>query len=154
MTRAGTNSLEAFGAYLRSQRRLARLTLRELSELTKISNPYLSQVERGLHQPSINVIKSLANALNVSAEALLAQAAGLDDDPRAHHELPDTERAIRNDPLLSEAQKAALLSVYRSFIAGEEPSARAQPTAAAPRPTSPRTNGQTTHRKPRARKTP
>ncbi len=128
MNRAGTDSLEAFGAYLRSQRRLAKLTLRQLSDLTKISNPYLSQVERGLHQPSIAVIKSLANALNVSAEALLAQAAGLDDDEPNHHDIPDTERAIRNDPRLSEAQKAALLSVYRSFGSGG-PADGAEPAA-------------------------
>jgi transcriptional regulator with XRE-family HTH domain len=150
MTRTGTSSLEAFGAYLRSQRRLARLTLRELSELTKISNPYLSQVERGLHQPSITVIKSLANALNVSAEALLAQAAGLDDDDMTPNDVPDTELAIRNDALLSEPQKAALLSVYRSFIAGETPSAPA-PTKAAPI-NGKRTSTAKSTSKPRARK--
>ena len=78
MVTNGTTAFDAFGKYLRSQRQLARLTLRELSEITKISNPYLSQIERGLHQPSIKVIKSLADALNLSAEAMLAQAAGLD----------------------------------------------------------------------------
>lgn len=112
-------ALEAFGEFLRSQRRLARLTLRELSDLTNISNPYLSQLERGLHAPSVRVITSLAKALNLSAEALLAQAAGIDadaDDPAAPG--ADTEAAIRNDPRLTEPQKDALLTVYRSFLTG------------------------------------
>lgn len=74
---------EAFGTYLRAQRQLARLSLRQLAELTRISNPYLSQIERGLHQPSVAVIRSLADALDLSAEDLLAQAAGLVDRPDA-----------------------------------------------------------------------
>jgi len=110
-------ALGAFGEYLRSQRRLARLTLRELSELTSISNPYLSQLERGLHAPSVRVITSLAKALNLSAEALLAQAAGIDDPDEPLSGTPDTETAIRNDQRLTEAQKDALLTVYRSFLA-------------------------------------
>ena len=69
-----------FGEYLRSQRQLAQLTLRQLAELSSISNPYLSQIERGLHQPSMAVIRSIADALNLSADALLAQVAGLEDD--------------------------------------------------------------------------
>lgn len=113
-------ALEAFGEFLRTQRRLAKLTLRELSDLTHISNPYLSQLERGMHAPSVRVITSLAKALNLSAEALLAQAAGLDGDDETGEATPgaDTEAAIRNDPRLSEAQKDALLTVYRSFLAG------------------------------------
>ena len=116
----GTNgSLGPFGDYLRSQRRLARLTLRELSELTKISNPYLSQLERGMHAPSVRVIKSLAQALNLSAEALLAQAAGIDDnaDPAPDNGI-DTEAAIRHDARLTDPQKDALITVYRSFLTG------------------------------------
>jgi DNA-binding XRE family transcriptional regulator len=66
---------DTFGGYLRSQRQLAQLSLRQLAELTKVSNPYLSQIERGLHQPSIGVIKSLAQALNLSVGDLLAHAA-------------------------------------------------------------------------------
>jgi len=118
MSTNGTTAFDAFGKYLRSQRQLARLTLRELSEITKISNPYLSQIERGLHQPSIKVIKSLADALNLSAEAMLAQAAGLDEDYCAAPN-SDTESAIRADGRLSESQKQALLSVYRSFLSTE-----------------------------------
>ena len=114
---ATDGSLGPFGDYLRSQRRLARLTLRELSDLTNISNPYLSQLERGMHAPSVRVIKSLAKALNLSAEGLLAQAAGIDDndDAPADHAV-DTETAIRHDARLTDPQKEALLTVYRSFL--------------------------------------
>ena len=66
---------EALGAFIRSQRKLANLSLRQLADLTSLSNPYLSQVERGLHQPSVRALKSIADALNVSAETLLAEAA-------------------------------------------------------------------------------
>ncbi|MCQ3809688.1 MAG: helix-turn-helix domain-containing protein [Acidimicrobiia bacterium] len=113
------SAVEAFGNYLRSQRKLAQLTLRELSDLAEVSNPYLSQLERGLHQPSVRVIKSLATALNLSAETLLAQAAGID---AANGENPDgvsdTEATIRSDANLSDEQKAALLEVYRSMTSG------------------------------------
>jgi transcriptional regulator with XRE-family HTH domain len=110
--------MKAFGEYVRAQRRLAQLTLRELAEMASVSNPYLSQVERGLHQPSVKVIKALADALNVSAETLLAQAAGLDDDRAAANDsAADTEAVIRNDPRLTALQKEALLGVYRSFVA-------------------------------------
>jgi transcriptional regulator with XRE-family HTH domain len=63
---------EALGAFIRTQRKMANLSLRQLAELTSLSNPYLSQVERGLHQPSVRVLKALSDALNVSAETLLA----------------------------------------------------------------------------------
>jgi transcriptional regulator with XRE-family HTH domain len=102
-----------FGAYVKAQRNLAQLSLRQLSELTRISNPYLSQIERGLHQPTVAVIKALAKALDLSVEDLLAQAAGVDGEegPAA-----STEAAIRVDPLLSVGQKRALLAVYRSMV--------------------------------------
>ena len=69
---------EALGAFIREQRKRANLSLRQLAELTSLSNPYLSQVERGLHQPSVRVLKALSGALNVSAETLLAQAGLID----------------------------------------------------------------------------
>jgi transcriptional regulator with XRE-family HTH domain len=116
--------VDGLGNFIRTQRRLANLTLREMAELAKVSNPYLSQVERGLHEPSVRVLRSIAAALNVSAETLLAQA-GLVDDAAdlaggapagARRTVRPTETAIRLDPDLSEAQKEALLSVYRSFV--------------------------------------
>ena len=113
--------IEALGNFIRTQRRLANLSLRELAERTNVSNPYLSQIERGLHEPSVRVIRSIAGALNLSAETLLAQA-GLLEGATAPADgaepAPDTEAAIRADPRLSDSQKEALLGVYRSYVAG------------------------------------
>ncbi len=109
-----SNPWEAFGQYLRSQRQLAQMSLRQLAEVARISNPYLSQIERGLHQPSVTIIKTLAEALGVSPEDLLAHAAGIDGEPDHGR---GTEATIRSDPNLNEAQKSALLAVYRSMVA-------------------------------------
>src|SRR5213080_4437911 len=113
--------LESLGSFIRSQRRLANLSLRDMAELTHVSNPYLSQIERGMHEPSVRVLRSIARALNLSAETLLAQAGLLerDDDGATddgEHAL-DTESSIRADPALSDSQKQALLAVYRSYLA-------------------------------------
>ena len=105
--------LHALGAFIRAQRQLANLSLRQMAELAHVSNPYLSQLERGLHEPSVRVLQSISRALNVSAETLLAHA-GLDDDEHAEPQA-DTESAIRADPDLHDDQKQALLSVYRSY---------------------------------------
>jgi transcriptional regulator with XRE-family HTH domain len=117
--------MEAFGGFIRSQRKLANLTLRQLAELTSLSNPYLSELERGMHQPSVRVLKQLSDALNVSAEMLLAQAGLLDrDSGRAAEERPgadSVERAIRTDSQLDESQKAALLAVYQSMTRPQRP---------------------------------
>ena len=120
---------EALGSFIRAQRKMANLSLRQLAELTKLSNPYLSQVERGLHQPSVRVLKQLSDALNVSAETLLTQAGlidavvadkaktdGHDQDQAAPNSPPPTEDAIRADARLSDDQKAALIAVYRSML--------------------------------------
>lgn len=110
--------MEALGAFIRSQRQLARLSLRQLAELTSLSNPYLSEIERGMHQPSVRVLKLIAEALNVSAETLLIQAGLLDaEDPDAAG--PAAEQvaaAIRADHRLSSEQKAALIAVYDSML--------------------------------------
>jgi transcriptional regulator with XRE-family HTH domain len=101
------------GSFIRMQRQMANLSLRQLSALTEISNPYLSQVERGLHEPSMRVMKSIADALNVSAELLFEQAGVITP------EKPDekaTEAAIRADKRLSDAQRKALIGVYRSYV--------------------------------------
>jgi transcriptional regulator with XRE-family HTH domain len=112
MSNTGDKSWDAFGTYLRSQRKLAQLSLRQLGALTKVSNPYLSQIERGLHQPSIGVIKSLAEALNLSVSDLLSHAAGVTPKEAT---TTTTEAAIRSDPRLDDAQKSALLAVYASM---------------------------------------
>ena len=115
------DQLEGLGSFIRSQRRLANLSLRQLAELTDVSNPYLSQIERGLHEPSVRVLRSIARALNVSAETLLSQAGLLEGeeagDASGGRSEPDTEVAIRSDPHLTDSQKNALLGVYRSYLA-------------------------------------
>jgi transcriptional regulator with XRE-family HTH domain len=112
--------MEAFGAFIRSQRKLANLTLRQMAELTSLSNPYLSELERGMHQPTVRVLRQLSDALNVSAEMLLSHAGLLDPEPADEGDpgkpVPDSvERAIRTDSQLDEGQKAALLAVYQSM---------------------------------------
>jgi transcriptional regulator with XRE-family HTH domain len=120
--------MEALGAFIRQQRKRANLSLRQLAELTTLSNPYLSQIERGLHQPSVRVLKLLSGALNVSAETLLAQAGLLDsaadaaaasaeDLAAAREPAPaSVEAAISGDDRLADEQKAALLAVYHSML--------------------------------------
>lgn len=116
------SQLEALGGFIRGQRQLAKLSLREMARLTDVSNAYLSQIERGLHQPSVRVLRSLADALNVSAETLLAQAGLIEEETtsgRPAEAAPGPERtiaAIMADPTLTPAQREALLSVYRSFL--------------------------------------
>lgn len=114
---------EALGTFLRSQRRLANLSLREMAERTKVSNAYLSQIERGMHAPSVRVLQSIAQALDLSAEAMMAQAGLLGDEPAPAEGTAEpraTESAIRSDPRLTDDQKEALLSVYRSYLAINE----------------------------------
>jgi transcriptional regulator with XRE-family HTH domain len=110
--------MEAFGAFIRSQRKLANLTLRQLAELTSLSNPYLSELERGMHQPSVRVLRQLSDALQLSADVLLAQAGLLDPEGgkgQATSEQPGVEHAIKMDATLDDTQKAALLAVYHSM---------------------------------------
>ncbi len=116
--------LQALGAFIRTQRQLANLSLRQLAEMTSLSNPYLSQVERGLHQPSVRVLRLISDALNLSAETLLAQAgrragAARPGPARAAPGAADAEAAIRADQRLSEEQKSALITVYRSMLRSE-----------------------------------
>jgi transcriptional regulator with XRE-family HTH domain len=112
----GDDRLHDLGAFIRAQRQLANLSLRQMADLAHVSNPYLSQLERGLHEPSVRVLQSIGRALNLSAETLLAHT-GVVDDPDTRG-APDTEAAIRSDPSLSDEQKQALLSVYRSYVQG------------------------------------
>jgi transcriptional regulator with XRE-family HTH domain len=111
-------SPKLLGALLRSQRVAAELSLRELSARTNVSNAYLSELERGLHEPSLRVLRAIASALDTSLGAMLAGAGILEDGVRGdqHPELRATEVAILRDPELSEPQRTALLSVYRSFV--------------------------------------
>ena len=101
---------------------MADLSLRQLAEIAQISNPYLSQLEHGLHEPSARVLQSIARALDVSADTLLSRA-GNASDASSHDDSVDGEAAIRNDPRLSDEQKRALLAVYRSYVQSNEPPA-------------------------------
>lgn len=100
------------GDYLRDQRRQAELTLRQLAEQTGVSNPYLSQIERGLRRPSAEVLQQIAKALRISAETLYVRAGFL--DPSADG-VPSVELAVLSDAGLNERQKSVLLDIYRAF---------------------------------------
>ncbi|MEI2779042.1 MAG: helix-turn-helix transcriptional regulator [Tetrasphaera sp.] len=124
------------GEYLREQRENARLSVRQLSEMAGVSNPYLSQIERGLKKPSAEILQQLAKGLSVSAESLYVRAGLL--DPSEHGEegdLPGTRAAIKSDPRLSSQQKASLLAVYDSYVAGGAPADAPAPATGAKRAT-------------------
>ncbi|MGF1598662.1 MAG: helix-turn-helix domain-containing protein [Acidimicrobiales bacterium] len=104
--------LEQMGEFIRAQRKMMELSQRELAKLTELSDPYVSQLERGLHEPSVRVLKSLATALNVRAETLLAYAGLLDPDQAG---TPTVVEAVQADPHLTPDQKQTLLGVYRNF---------------------------------------
>jgi transcriptional regulator with XRE-family HTH domain len=95
-----------------------RPSWRELAARTDVSNAYLSELERGLHEPSLRVLRAIASALDTPLGAMLESAGVLGDSDEGGHEgrLPDTETAILRDPALTEPQRVALLSVYRSFV--------------------------------------
>jgi transcriptional regulator with XRE-family HTH domain len=115
--------MQALGAFIRSKRQLANMSLRQLAERTKLSNPYLSQIERGLHQPSVRVIRLISEALEVSTETLLAQAGLLHRDSHADDHAksppPDVEAAIRAERRLTQEQQNALIAVLRSMLPTE-----------------------------------
>ena len=102
--------LEQMGEFIKAQRKLMELSQRELAKLTNVSDPYVSQLERGLHEPSVRVLKSLAKALNVRAEVLLGYAGLLEPE-----ESTSVVEAIQSDLLLTSDQKQVLLGVYRNF---------------------------------------
>ena len=106
---------EPLGEFIRLQREIAHLSLRQLGELADVSNAYLSQVERGLYKPSGQVLKGIADALQISAEELYARAGLLDDEGR----VASVEEAIRLDERLTPEQKDALLAVYRGFAGAD-----------------------------------
>ncbi|HEY0813995.1 MAG TPA: helix-turn-helix domain-containing protein [Pseudonocardia sp.] len=117
--------VNALGGFIRAQRQLANLSLREMAAMTSVSNAYLSQVERGLHQPSLKVLRSIADALQLSTDQLLSQAGWAratetaeDAASAAGSSTVTTEDAIRADPRLSADQRTALLGVLRSFVEG------------------------------------
>jgi transcriptional regulator with XRE-family HTH domain len=103
----------SLGEFIAGQRRSAQLSLRQLAELTGISNPYLSQIERGLRKPSAEVLQQLAKALRVSAETLYVRAGILDPED---HRTTSVEMAVLADPAITGRQKRVLIDVYESFV--------------------------------------
>lgn len=107
------DQLGSLGEFIGGQRRAAQLSLRELADQTGISNPYLSQIERGLRKPSAEVLQQLAKALRVSAETLYVRAGILDP---ADHAATSVEMAVLADAAITERQKRVLIDVYSSFV--------------------------------------
>src|SRR5213079_1883594 len=103
--------MHTLGDFIREQRRIARLSLRKLSEMAGISNPYLSQIERGLRKPSAEILQQLARALEISSETLYVRAGILD----ARDGTSDLMAEIRRDPHINEDQKKTLIRIYESF---------------------------------------
>ena len=119
--------LHDLGDFIRDQRRNARLSLRKLSELAGISNPYLSQIERGLRKPSAEILQGIARGLRISAETLYVRAGIL--DPR--DDQPDLVAHVLADTTITERQKQALIDIYRSFQRERDADRAPRPEAAA-----------------------
>jgi transcriptional regulator with XRE-family HTH domain len=119
------------GEYIADRRRAAELTLRQLAELTGVSNPYLSQIERGLRRPSAEVLQQLSKALRVSAASLYVRAGILDPED---HAASSVEMALLGDTSISERHKQVLLDVYRSFVAEDAAGLPDPTTHTAPEP--------------------
>jgi transcriptional regulator with XRE-family HTH domain len=101
------------GAFIRQQREVARMSIRKLADVAGVSNPYLSQIERGLRRPSAEILQQVADALRISVESLYVRAGFLRDED---HRSGGVIEAIAHDPVLSDEQKRALTDVYRSFV--------------------------------------
>lgn len=109
--RTAGSALDELGAYIRDQREAARLSLRKLAKLAGVSNPYLSQIERGLRKPSAEILQAIAKALEISSETLYVKAGILEEREPDQ----DLEAVVRRDPHLTDAQRQALIEMYRSF---------------------------------------
>ncbi|MDI2131767.1 helix-turn-helix domain-containing protein [Yinghuangia seranimata] len=108
---AGLN-MGSLGEYIREQRRNAQYSLRQLADAAGVSNPYLSQIERGLRKPSAEILQQIAKALRISAETLYVQAGILEERP---HEVREVQSAILDDTAINERQKRVLLEIYEAF---------------------------------------
>jgi transcriptional regulator with XRE-family HTH domain len=123
-------SVNSIGEYIREQREQAKISLRQLSQAAGVSNPYLSQIERGLRKPSADILQQIAKGLRISAEALYVQAGILEDSPADS----GVRSALLADPNLSERQKQVLIEIYESFRKESDATAAAGPAAAAGSP--------------------
>ena len=150
------------GGYLREQRQHARLSLRQLSDVAGISNPYLSQIERGLKKPSAEILQSLAKGLRISAESLYVRAGLLEEHLTGGSPSADVRAAVLSDAALTDRQRAVLLDVYESFVGIPGPAKSANgpatsangPAAGRPGPArTPKTSAATTTSSARTTKT-
>lgn len=116
MTRPG-EAIQDVGAFIRQQRMAASKSVRDLARAAGMSNPYLSQVERGIRRPSAEILQQIARALEISAETLYVRAGILDEPLHRRTSVPE---AVNADPALSPDQRTSLLSVYRTFLAAND----------------------------------
>ena len=141
MSKLPAVQLPDLGGYLREQRQSAQLSLRQLADVAGISNPYLSQIERGLKKPSAEILQSLAKALRISAESLYVRAGILDGEAADHDRpAPDVRAAIHADPGLTDRQRRVLLDVYESFVGEPAPSATGAKRTPGPKSKNPSTS--------------
>ena len=115
--------MQGLGEFIKSQRRLEQISIRELAKRTEISNPYLSQIERGLHEPSVRVLKAISKALNLSLNSLLSHLEPFEDNAdtsNANVDQSPVELAIDSDPLLSRHHKEVLLASYKNFVSASD----------------------------------
>jgi transcriptional regulator with XRE-family HTH domain len=134
MSKLAPISVHDLGGYLREQRQAAQLSLRQLSEVAGVSNPYLSQIERGLKKPSAEILQQLARGLRISAESLYVRA-GILEEQAEHGDAPvvDVRAAVLADRRLTDRQRSVLLDVYESFVGGSNEAAA---EGATPTPTT------------------
>jgi len=117
MPRNPADRLHDVGEFIRQQRENAQQSIRDLARAAGVSNPYLSQIERGIRKPSAEILQQIARALEISAESLYVRAGILDGTPPAASSVPE---AIMNDEKLTAEQRQSLLSVYRTFVSANE----------------------------------
>ncbi|MFM8793737.1 MAG: helix-turn-helix domain-containing protein [Acidimicrobiales bacterium] len=122
MTRTPADRLHEVGEFIRQQRENAQQSIRDLARTAGVSNPYLSQIERGIRRPSAEILQQIARALEISAESLYVRAGILDGTPEKPTSVPES---IANDGRLTPEQKQSLLSVYRSFVVANDAAAGA-----------------------------
>jgi transcriptional regulator with XRE-family HTH domain len=138
MSKLAPISVHDLGGYLREQRQAAQLSLRQLSEVAGVSNPYLSQIERGLKRPSAEILQQLAKGLRISAESLYVRA-GILEEQADHGDTPvvDVRAAVLADRRLTDRQRSVLLDVYESFVGDGATGAATDPEQTPPAQTPP-----------------
>ncbi len=121
--RRRSSQRQGLGEFIKSQRRLEQMSIRELAKRTEISNPYLSQIERGLHEPSVRILNAISKALNVSLSSLLSHLEPFEENGGTSHadvNQSQVELAIYSDPILSEHHKEVLVVSYKNFVSASD----------------------------------